>query len=225
MKIKTLARETFCRGGRSAAFTRIGKKCATNKSRMLFSGKIIYIPAPFNPNYKYFHPKNKSMIYSNSDVRRQDRLLDEKSAQSLLKTGEYGVLSVLCNDTGVYGLPVSYVWDDEKSLYLHCATEGRKLKCIDSNNSVSFCVVGKTNVIPDEFTTEYESIILECRAHRNLAEEERMSALTLFVEKYSRGERMAGLEYARKLSGITEIIRLDIIKWSGKRKRVDKEDK
>ena len=165
------------------------------------------------------------MIYSNSDVRRQDRLLDETSALSLLKTGEYGVLSVLCNATGVYGLPVSYVWDDEKSLYLHCATEGRKLKCIDSNNSVSFCVVGKTNVIPGKFTTEYESIILKCSAHRNLPEEERMKALALFVEKYSPGERTAGLEYVRKLSGITEIIRLDIIKWSGKRKLVDKENK
>ena len=191
---------------------------------MLFSGKIIYIPAPFYPNYKYFHPKKKRMIYSNSDVRRQDRLLDEKSALGLLKTGEYGVLSVMCTYTGVYGLPLSYVWNDEKALYLHCAQEGRKLRCIDSGNSVSFCVVGKTNVIPGKFTTEYESIILECSAHRNLPEEERMKALALWVEQYSPGERAAGLEYARKLSGITEIIRLDIIKWSGKRKRVDKDD-
>ncbi len=158
------------------------------------------------------------MIYSNSDVKRQDRLMDERSARNLLQIGEYGVLSVTCDDCGVYGLPINYVWDGDKSIYLHCAPEGRKLRCIDENNRVSFCVIGKTNVISDKFTTEYESIILECLAERNLPDETRMHALSLLIEKYSPDNKETGMIYAEKSFHRTEIIRLEIIKWSGKSK-------
>lgn len=160
------------------------------------------------------------MVYSNSDVRRQDRLLDEALAVNLLNTGEYGILSMYCPKEGVYGLPINYVWDGDTSIYLHCATEGRKLQCIDQNPNVSFCVIGKTNVISHQFTTEYASIVLECTAHRHLSAEIRMNALTQFIEKYSPNDKEKGLKYAEASFNRTEIIRLDIIKWSGKRKNI-----
>lgn len=115
-----------------------------------------------------------------------------------------------------YGVPVNYAWDGKKSIHIHCASAGRKLRCLDKNNSVSFCVVGRTKVVPDRFTTEYESIILQCLASRNLDDEERMRALMLLVEKYSPGNREKGGKYAEKYFHEAEIIRLDIEKWSGK---------
>ncbi len=161
------------------------------------------------------------MIYSNVDVRRQDRLLDETSAGYLLKNVEYGVLSMYCNETGVYGLPVSYVWDGDKSIYLHCAPEGKKLRCIDENSRVSFCVVGKTNIISDKITTEYESIIMECLAERRLPDEKKMHGLSLLIEKYSPDDKETGMKYAEKSFNRTEIIRLEIVRWSGKSKKVN----
>ncbi len=156
------------------------------------------------------------MTYSNSDIKRQDRLLDEHSAGNLLKTGEYGVLSMNCKESGAYGVPINYVWDGDKSIYFHCALKGRKLQCIDINKTVSFCVVGRTNVIPEKFTTEYESIVLECQAYRLLPEKERMNALDLILDKYSPKDKPAGLNYVEKSINKTEVVRLDIIKWSGK---------
>ena len=44
------------------------------------------------------------MLYDNSGVRRQDRLLDETRARELLAAGEYGVLS-LVEASGPCGLP------------------------------------------------------------------------------------------------------------------------
>jgi len=158
------------------------------------------------------------MRYSNSDVRRCDRLLEEESAVSLLDIGEYGVLSMYSEATGVYGIPLNYVWDGEESIYIHCSPEGRKLQYIDDNNSVSFCVVGETSVIPDKFTAEYESIILQCKAYRHLDKEERMNALGLFLGKYSPHDKEIGMKYAEKSFNRTEIIRLDIMTWSGKSK-------
>jgi nitroimidazol reductase NimA-like FMN-containing flavoprotein (pyridoxamine 5'-phosphate oxidase superfamily) len=162
------------------------------------------------------------MIYSNLEVRRQDRLLDEAAAINLLNTGEYGVLSVCCEKDEVYGLPVNYVWDGGKCIYLHCAPDGRKLGCLDKNPTVSFCVVGKTNVISDKFTTEYASIILECIAERHLPPDIRMNALRLLIEKYSPNHKETGMKYADKFFNRTEIIHLDIKKWSGKSKNIQK---
>ncbi len=161
------------------------------------------------------------MIFSNEQVRRQDRLLDEARAMEIVKEGEYGVLSMMSEDgEGGYGIPVSYVWDRGNSIYLHCAPAGRKLRCIDACPAVSFCIVGKTQVIPDRFTTAYESVVLECTAHRSLHEAERMSALSLLLSKYCPDDKMRGIEYANKSFARTEIIRLDIERVSAKCKRI-----
>ena len=65
------------------------------------------------------------MKYVNETVRRQDRLLNEERALQLIRDSEYGVLSMVADDGGAYGLPLNYVWDGEHSLYIHCAPEER----------------------------------------------------------------------------------------------------
>ena len=159
------------------------------------------------------------MRYDNSGVRRQDRLLDESRARELLATGEYGVLS-LADVSGPYGIPVNFVWNGRDAIYIHCAPVGRKLVCIDRDERVSFCIVGKTELRPAQFTTGYESIVLTCRARHNLPPEERMEALEALLGKYSPDDREIGRIYARKSFARTEIIRLDIDRWSGKSKHV-----
>jgi nitroimidazol reductase NimA-like FMN-containing flavoprotein (pyridoxamine 5'-phosphate oxidase superfamily) len=156
------------------------------------------------------------MIYSYANVRRQDRLLNEESARRLLAQGEFGVLSMQAENGGAYAVPMSFAWDGDRSVYFHCAREGRKLRCIDLCNQVSFCITGRTTVIPEKFTTEYESIILEGKALVNLPSGERMKALEILLVKYS-GEYMeAGMKYAGAALDKTEIVKLDIEKWSGK---------
>lgn len=162
------------------------------------------------------------MKYNNTTIRRQDRLLTEAAARRLLKQGEYGYLSMLREDGIPYGLPISYVWNNEDIIYLHCAPEGTKLRCIAHQPAVSFCVVGRTNVIPRQFTTEYESIVLQCQASTGLDETERKEALRLLIEKYAPDDVALGLTYAAKSFHRTEIIRLTIQEWSGKSKVVRK---
>lgn len=159
------------------------------------------------------------MKFNNEQVRRQDRLMDENKAFDLLKKAEYGVLSMRSEDgEGAYGIPVSYVWDKGNSIYIHCAPVGRKLRCMDACSEVSFCVVGRTRVIPSEFTTAYESVVMRCTAHRSLHEAERMSALSLLISKYASDDRMRGIDYANRSFHRTEIIRLDILEISAKQK-------
>lgn len=160
------------------------------------------------------------MMYDNDTVRRRDRLLGEPEALALLREGEYGVLSMAAEGGGAYGIPVSYVWDGAGALYFHCAPEGRKLSLLAADDRASFCVVGRTRVIPDQFTTAYESIVLEGRVRMNLPGEERWRALELLLKKYSPDDVATGMKYAERSFHRTNVLRFDIGRMSGKRKRV-----
>ncbi len=156
---------------------------------------------------------------NNESVRRQDRLLDMESAERLLKNGEYGVLSMV-ESCGGYGVPINFAWDGGEYIYFHCAPEGYKLECIDVNANVSFCIVGRTDVISHKFTTAYESVIVRGRINRGLPEEDRMHALSLILDKYSPKEKEIGMKYAEKSFHRTEILRLAITSISAKGKEV-----
>ena len=160
------------------------------------------------------------MDYDNSNVRRQDRLLPEERAVELLRTAEYGTLSMIDEDGLPYGIPVNYVWDEKDSLYIHCAPEGRKLRSIVAHPEVSFSIVGNVNLQPSKFTTEYESIVLKGTARVGLSAEERMQALVLLVEKLSPDDVEIGKKYAEKSFHRTEIIRIDVTEFSGKTKKM-----
>ena len=159
------------------------------------------------------------MKYSNDTVRRRDRLLPEADARALLASGEYATLSMAAENGGAYGVPVNYAWDGNDSVYIHCAREGRKLKCVARDPKVSLCVVGKTRVLPEKFSTEYESVILFCRAEIVADEAEKMRALEMLLEKYSPAFKGAGMKYAASSLARAEIARLEILSASGKARR------
>lgn len=160
------------------------------------------------------------MKYVNGTVRRQDRLLDEVRALELVRTCEYGVLSMVTAGGEAYGLPLNYVWDGHGSLYVHCAPQGRKLEAIVCNPSVSFCIVGRTNLLPSRFTTEYESVVMKCRAAIGLSDDEKRRAISLLIDKLSPDFKEIGEKYAEKSFHRVDVIRLDIMEYSGKCKVV-----
>jgi uncharacterized protein len=92
------------------------------------------------------------------NIRRKDREITTREAIEILNSAEYGVLSTVGKDGQPYGVPLSYVYRNS-SIYFHCALIGQKLDNITDNPKVSFCVVGKTKVLPDKFATEYESAV------------------------------------------------------------------
>lgn len=162
------------------------------------------------------------MKYINETIRRQDRLLDEERAMELLRMAEYGVLSMVDDDGQAYGIPVNFVWDGEDKIYIHCAPEGRKLRAIAKHPKVSLCVVGNTHLMPKNFTTEYESVVAFGTAHIGLPKEERMDALHLLIAKFAPEYKELGDKYAHASFHRTEIIRIDLTEYSGKRKKVSR---
>ena len=92
------------------------------------------------------------------EIRLKDRSVDDEKAIAILAQGSYGVLSTIGEDGYPYGVPLNYTYFDN-CIYFHCAREGHKLENIDFNHKVSFCVVTKSDVLSNEFDTDYESAI------------------------------------------------------------------
>ena len=155
------------------------------------------------------------MNYQNDSIRRQDRLLDQPEATELLRRGEYGILCMQRPEGGGYGVPLNYVWDE--ATRSTSTAPPKDASCTAPGvDRVTFCIVGKTQVLPARFTTFYESILLDCRARTGLTAEERRRALDHLIGKYSPEYKTIGRQYVEKSFHRTEIIRLDILSWSGK---------
>jgi hypothetical protein len=152
------------------------------------------------------------------EIRRKDRALDNASAFAVLKNSAYGVLSTADKDNQPYGTPVSYVVVDN-SIFIHSATEGHKLENITSNSKVSFCVVGKTRLLPDKFSTEYESAIVFGTALIVDGENQKREALEALLAKYSPDYLEAGEKYIDKLFDQVIVMQVSIDHITGKSRK------
>jgi uncharacterized protein len=151
-------------------------------------------------------------------MRRNDRQWDDAAAMALLQHGEYGVLSSADNDNRPYGIPVNYVVM-EAQIFFHCAPEGHKLDNIIANDRVSFCVVGKTEVLPDKFATRYESVVVSGRAAIVDDRVLKKNALRALVVKYAPDHIAAGDAYIDKLMDQTAVVRISIDRLTGKARK------
>lgn len=147
-------------------------------------------------------------------MRRLERQMDEKEALVLLNKSEYGVLSTCGEDSNPYGIPLSYVVIG-KNIYFHCASVGTKLDNISINDKVSFTVVGKTKVLQQQFSMDYESVIAFGRATK-LKEEEKYEPLMEFIKKYSPEFIEDGRLYIERAKQKTTLIKMEIYSFSGK---------
>ena len=92
------------------------------------------------------------------EMRLKRQLLSKEDTQKVLYQGTSGVLAVSGDDDYPYAVPLSYVYDGHK-IYFHGAKAGHKLDSIVKNPKASFCVIDKDQIVPDEYTTYFRSVI------------------------------------------------------------------
>lgn len=159
--------------------------------------------------------------YNNDNMRRSDRTLEQAQAHEIIRSAPWCVMSMVeqrCFASSGYGVPMNFVWDGAQHIYMHCATSGHKLECIDHCAEVSLCIVGQTQIIEEEFTTNFQSVIIRGEIVRHLDDIERLKALGMLVDKYSPKHKSAGEKLSKELLHRTEILRLNIESISGKNK-------
>ena len=150
-------------------------------------------------------------------MRRKDREMRSEEALELLKKCEYGILSLVDEDNSPYALPLSFAVVDRK-IYIHGALEGKKLDVLQKNSSVCFVAVGKTHVLPQKFSTEYESVIVMGNGYIAKSDEEKTRGLLALVEKYSPSFLKEGDLYIQRAIQKTAVFVINIESITGKKR-------
>lgn len=148
------------------------------------------------------------------EMRRKDKQISTEQAIEILKRCSYGVLSLVGENGYGYGVPLNYVYVDNK-IYFHSAKRGYKLDSIKCNNKVSFCVVGKAEILPDKFDTKYESVIAFGKAEE-VDGDEKYFALMEMIKKYSKDFLDKGRKYIEDAGSQTRIFKINIEHITGK---------
>jgi len=106
--------------------------------------------------------KQNGLNYANGKLamlKHYSNMLLTDEAVKILQSATSGVLAVCGDDGYPYAVPLSYVYADGK-IYFHSALQGHKIDAIRSNPKVSFCVIDKDDIQPQEFTTYFRSVIV-----------------------------------------------------------------
>lgn len=118
------------------------------------------------------------------EMRRKRQLLSDKDCLDIIARGTSGVLAVIGDEGYPYAVPLSYVYVDGK-FYFHGAKSGHKLDAIRNNDKVSFCIIDKDQVVQEEFTTYFRSLIVFGRARIMDDEEAIRFAIDKLADRYS----------------------------------------
>lgn len=154
-------------------------------------------------------------IYMFREMRRKKQALPLEESIAILNNGTSGVLAVSGDNDYPYAVPLSYVYHDFK-IFFHCAKTGHKLDAIARNNKASFCVIDQDNVVPQEYTTYFRSVIAFGRTRILDNEDEKRSAFEILAARYSPDHEQGRLQEIDKQFKQVCLVELAIDHITGK---------
>lgn len=146
-------------------------------------------------------------------MRRFKQQLPADEIDRILRNGKYCVLAASGDNDYPYAVPVNYVYDGT-CIYIHSAAQGYKVDALRHNPKCSLCIVDKDDIIPEEFTSYFRSVIAFGNAQFIESTDEKIAALRLLGDKYSPGID-SGAEINRFINTVC-IIKISIESISGK---------
>lgn len=117
-------------------------------------------------------------------MRRLRQELSLDACRAVLERGTSGVLAVAGDKGYPYAVPLSYALDGDRLIF-HSARKGHKIDAIVRCPKVSFCVIDRDEVHPEEFTTYFRSVIAFGRMHVIEEEGAKRTAAELLARRYA----------------------------------------
>lgn len=149
-------------------------------------------------------------------MRRSDRQLSEAETYEILSRGEYGVLATAGADGVPYGVPINYALKDG-AIFMHCAAaDGLKLDNLRHESRASFTVVINTSVMPEKFSTLYESAIAFGTVEIVTDNEKKRDGAMALLEKYSADFHEKGMKYIENAIEKFYVLKFTIDSVTGK---------
>ena len=132
-------------------------------------------------------------------MRRAAQELDHEACLEMIQRATSGVLSVIGDEGYPYGVPLSFVYVDGKAgsgedlaaagdgsigkFYFHCAKTGHKIDALRACDKACFTIIDRDDVVADEFTTYFKSVIAFGHVRILETREEMMPAIQLLRDE------------------------------------------
>lgn len=124
------------------------------------------------------------MRRSDREVAGLQNIVDILDKCEILRLG-------VCRDDKPYIVPMNFAYeiiDERLFIYLHCASEGKKLDIISENNNVCFEADCSYKILEAEdacgWSAEYESVIGEGNINVLAQDNQKVDALNIFMKRY-----------------------------------------
>lgn len=117
-------------------------------------------------------------------MRRYKQQLAHDEVISILERGKTGVLAVLGDDGYPYTVPINYVYVDG-GIYMHSALTGHKIDAIAAYDKASFCVIDADDVVPEDYSTNFRSVVAFGRVRIIEDEQEKLAFVRRLGDKYN----------------------------------------
>ena len=141
-------------------------------------------------------------------------ITDFNAIEEILKRANVCRLA-LCDGNQPYIVPLCFGYDN-KALYIHCATEGRKLDIIRKNNNVCFEVDINNKLVktdrPCRWGFNYKSVIGLGKAVLVEDDRDKREALDILMRQFSADV----FDYPQEVVNKTVIIKVEIESMTGK---------
>ena len=153
-------------------------------------------------------------------MRRKDKEIEDPSViESILATNR--VLRVAwITEEGPYLLPLNYGYREGR-IYIHAASEGRKIEASRTNPQVCFEVSDSIEILegdtPCSFTTRYRCVLGTGRIHIVTDPAEKEEGLSIIMEQLT---GKSGWTFPRNMTERLVIFRIDIETLTGKKSKI-----
>lgn len=147
-------------------------------------------------------------------MRRIKQQLSEEECIQILQDEKRGFLSVLGENDYPYGIPLNYVYNNNKIIF-HSAMEGHMIDSVKKHDKVSFCVIDSGQKVEDEWYYIFKSVIVFGKINFIEDEDEKIRKLTLLGNKYFPSKEYTEGEINKFLEK-TMVLELDIEHMTGK---------
>lgn len=150
-------------------------------------------------------------------MRRSDREIhDRAEIEEIIQQAEICHLAMVDGEEP-YIVTMHHGWY-KGSLYLHCASSGKKLDILGKNPAVCFTVLGGWATTPGlkacDWSARYRSVVGFGRAEILVSAEDKRAGLDLIMARHAAGRHV----YDEKALQAVTVIRVNVTRMTGKAK-------
>lgn len=149
-------------------------------------------------------------------MRRQDKEITDYGLIETILKDERVCRIGLCDWEKAYVVPMIFGYQDGY-LYLHSATEGKKIDLLRMNNQICFEIESGVEVIPGEIPCnwgiKYNSVIGFGKAYFLEEPDEKKKGLDIIMRKFTKENQ----NYPEEMLNKTEVIKVVIEEMTGKK--------